>query len=264
MSAAHLTSGPPNEPPSFNAPDSPATRQSAACPAPRAPNGHDSLATDPPGKSRARIEVRGVARREDFSLSLDVAICAERTAVLGPNGAGKTTLLRLIAGLERLESGELKIDGQVVDNAGSIFIGAHQRGVAVAFQDHRLFGHLRVIDNVAYPLRRAGLKRAVAREQAASYLASVGLLEKAAARPAQLSGGQRQRASIARALATPAQVLLLDEPLASVDDQSREALRDLLINAPHATVVWVTHDPNDAKFANATLSLTSDNGAARH
>ena len=215
-----------------------------------------------PTAGPVRIEIRGVARREDFTLPLDVAISEERTAVIGPNGVGKTTLLRLIAGLEHLESGQIMIDGRVVDNAGSIFIAAHQRSVAVAFQDHRLFGHLRIIDNVAYPLRRAGLKRAAARDQAARYLASVGLTEVAMSRPAQLSGGQRQRASIARALATPAQVLLLDEPLASVDDQSRKPLRDLLINTEHRTVVWVTHDPNDAKFANTTLTLPSKNGAA--
>ncbi len=217
-----------------------------------------------PTAGPVRIEVCGVARREDFSLRLDVAISEERTAVIGPNGAGKTTLLRLIAGLERLETGQLKIDGRVVDNAGSIFIAAHQRSVAVAFQDHRLFGHLRVVDNVAYPLRRAGLNRNTARARAASYLTAVGLTEVAMSRPAQLSGGQRQRASIARVLATPAQVLLLDEPLASVDDQSREALRDLLINTEHRTVVWVTHDPNDAKFANTTITLTSNNAAALH
>ena len=217
-----------------------------------------------PGPGPVQIEVRGVVRREDFTLSLDVAINQERTAVIGPNGVGKTTLLRLIAGLERLESGELMIDGQVVDNAGSIFIAAHQRSVAVAFQDHRLFGHLRVVDNVAYPLRRAGLNRNTARARAASYLTAVGLSDLAMSRPAQLSGGQRQRASIARALATPAQVLLLDEPLASVDDQSREALRDLLISTEHRTVVWVTHDPNDAKFANTTITLTSNNAAALH
>ena len=217
-----------------------------------------------PGPGPAQIEVRGVVRREDFTLSLDVAINQERTAVIGPNGVGKTTLLRLIAGLERLESGELMIDGQVVDNGESTFIAAHQRSVAVAFQDHRLFGHLRVVDNVAYPLRRAGLNRNTARARAAGYLTAVGLTEVAMSRPAQLSGGQRQRASIARALATPAQVLLLDEPLASVDDQSREALRDLLINTEHRTVVWVTHDPNDAKFANTTITLTSNNAAALH
>lgn len=215
-----------------------------------------------PTAGPVRIEVRGVVRREDFSLPLNVAISEERTAVIGPNGVGKTTLLRLIAGLEHLQSGQIMIDGQVVDNAGSIFIAAYQRSVAVAFQDHRLFGHLRIIDNVAYPLRRAGLNRNTARARAAGYLTAVGLSEVAMARPAQLSGGQRQRASIARALATPAQVLLLDEPLASVDDQSREALRDLLINTEHRTVVWVTHDPNDAKFANTTITLTSNNAAA--
>ena len=209
-----------------------------------------------PTAGPARIEVRGLVRRDDFTLPLDVAIGDERTAVIGPNGVGKTTLLRLIAGLERLESGQLTIDGRVVDDAGSVFTAAHQRSVAVAFQDHRLFGHLRGVDNVAYPLRRAGLNRNTARARAAGYLAAVGLSEVAMVRPAQLSGGQRQRASIARALATPAQVLLLDEPLASVDDQSREALRDLLISTEHRTVVWVTHDPNDAKYANSTLTLS--------
>ena len=217
-----------------------------------------------PEPGPVQIEVRGVVRRQDFTLSLDVAINQERTAVIGPNGVGKTTLLRLVAGLERLESGELMIDGQVVDNGESTFIAAHQRSVAVAFQDHRLFGHLRIIDNVAYPLRRAGLNRNTARARAASYLTAVGLSEVAMSRPAQLSGGQRQRASIARALATPAQVLLLDEPLASVDDQSREALRYLLTNTEHRTVVWVTHDPNDAKFANTTLNLPSNKAAALH
>jgi len=209
-----------------------------------------------------RIEVRGVVRREDFTLSLDAVFDQERTAVVGPNGVGKTTLLRLIAGLERLQTGSLKIDGHLVDNGSSTFIAAHQRSVAVAFQDHRLFSHLRIIDNVAYPLRRAGLKRSEARDLATGHLASVGLTEAAGSRPAQLSGGQRQRASIARALATPAQVLLLDEPLASVDDQSRTALRDLLINTEHRTVVWVTHDPNDARFADTTITLTSDNTLA--
>ena len=196
-----------------------------------------------------------MVRREDFTLRLDIAISKDRTAVIGPNGAGKTTLLRLIAGLERLESGQLMIDGRTVDDAGSTFIAAHQRSVAMAFQDHRLFGHLRVVDNIAYPLRRAGLDRSTARTRAAGYLDEVGLSEMAMVRPAQLSGGQRQRASIARALATPARVLLLDEPLASVDEQSREALRDLLISTDHRTVVWVTHDPEDAEFANATVDL---------
>lgn len=202
-----------------------------------------------------RIEVHGVVRRDDFRLRLDVAFEQRRTAVLGPNGVGKTTLLRVVAGLERLEAGELRIGGQVVDDGSTTFVAAHRRSVAVAFQDHRLFGHLRIIDNVAYPLRRAGLKRAAARELAADRLAAVGLSEVATARPAQLSGGQRQRASIARALATPAQVLLLDEPLASVDDQSRPALRDLLINTEHPTVVWVTHDPADAEFADAAVTI---------
>ena len=217
------------------------------------------MSTDVRSSQPAHIEVHGVVRRQDFTLRLDVAFEQARTAVLGPNGVGKTTLLRVVAGLERLEAGELRMGGRVVDDGSSTFIAAHQRSVAVAFQDHRLFGHLRIIDNVAYPLRRAGLRRSGARELAADHLAAVGLTEVANARPAQLSGGQRQRASIARALATPAQVLLLDEPLASVDDQSRTALRDLLISTDHRTVVWVTHDPDDAEFSDTTVTLPSNN-----
>lgn len=204
-----------------------------------------------------RIQVAGVVHRGNFRRAFDLTINEPRTAIVGPNGVGKSTLLRLIAGLECLASGLLKIDGKVVDDADNetSFVPTHQRGVALAFQDHRLFPHLRVLDNVAYPLRRAGARRAVAREQAARVVEVVGLQTVALARPAQLSGGQRQRAAIARAIATPSEVLLLDEPLASVDEQSRAPLRELLMHTDHPTVLWVTHDPNDAKFADATLTI---------
>ncbi|MCQ3815149.1 MAG: ATP-binding cassette domain-containing protein, partial [Acidimicrobiia bacterium] len=116
-----------------------------------------------------RIQVAGVVHRGNFRRAFDLTINEPRTAIVGPNGVGKSTLLRLIAGLECLASGLLKIDGKVVDDADNetSFVPTHQRGVALAFQDHRLFPHLRVLDNVAYPLRRAGARRAVAREQAA-------------------------------------------------------------------------------------------------
>lgn len=205
--------------------------------------------------SEHRIEVRGVVRRGEFSRRFDITIRHPRTAVVGTNGVGKTTLLRLIAGLERLRSGEVVIEGKTLDDSKTTFVAAHKRGVALAFDDQRLFSHLRVLDNVAYPLRRLGVNRVAAREQASEVLQDVGLLSKVGARPAELSSGQRQRVAIARAIATPAKVLLLDEPLASVDETSRHSLRELFLRTNHPTVVWVTHDPFDARFADTTIRL---------
>jgi molybdate transport system ATP-binding protein len=133
-----------------------------------------------------------------------------------------------------------------VDDAARTFVPTHQRSIAYVFQDHRLFPHLSVLDNVAFPHRRRGVKKAAASARAQIHLTDVGLSEQAAIRPTQLSVGQQQRVALARALATPADILLLDEPLAAADDESRGALRELIINAPHSTVLWVTHDPDDA------------------
>lgn len=169
------------------------------------------------------------------------------TAVVGANGAGKTTLGRTVAGLDRLASGRLIIAGSDVDDpAAGVFVPAHLRRVGMVFQDHRLFGHLRVIDNVAFGLRRAGADRARARRQAAVLLERVGVDSSAwPRRPAALSGGQRQRVAVARALAPQPDVLIVDEPLASVDSSGRARLRSLLGESVARHVILITHDPVD-------------------
>ncbi|MCY4664251.1 MAG: ABC transporter ATP-binding protein [Acidimicrobiaceae bacterium] len=169
------------------------------------------------------------------------------TAVVGANGTGKTTLGRAVAGLDRLERGSLVIAGSVVDDpAAGVLVPAHRRRVGMVFQDHRLFGHLRVIDNVAFGLRRAGADRAAARRQAGALLERVGVDSSAwPRRPAALSGGQRQRVAIARALAPEPEVLIVDEPLASVDSAGRASLRALLAESPARHVILITHDPVD-------------------
>lgn len=208
------------------------------------------------------ISVHGYTTRGELALDVDLEISDGITFVVGPNGVGKSTLLRVIAGLEALDDGVVGIDGQTVDStAGGVFVPPHERPIAFAFQDHRLFPHLSVLDNVAFPARRRGERGRPARAAAREHLASVGLTDLARRRPAELSIGQRQRAAIARAIATPAKVLLLDEPLAAIDEAGRSFIRDRLHGTTHRTVVWVSHDPADIDPSAALISF--DGGLVR-
>ena len=187
------------------------------------------------------------------SLHLDAAVevaSGEVVAVVGPNGAGKTTLLRALAGLVPLARGRIRLDGRVIDEpATATWVPAEERTVGYVFQDHLLFPHLSVLDNVAFGPRCRGLDRARARTVARSWLARLGLAEVAMSRPAALSGGQAQRVALARALAIEPRLLLLDEPLAALDASSRidvrSDLRDHLSGFGGACLL-VTHDPVEA------------------
>ena len=208
------------------------------------------------------ISLDGCVARPGWALRVDGLEIGEGvTAVVGANGTGKTTLGRAVAGLDRLASGRLVIEGAAVDDAATgVFVPAHRRSVGMVFQDHRLFGHLRVIDNVAFGLRRGGADRVGARRQAGSLLERVGV--DAAAwqrRPAALSGGQRQRVAIARALAPEPEVLIVDEPLASVDASGRSQLRSLLGQLPARHLLLITHDPVDVATL-ATGVVVLDDG----
>lgn len=189
-------------------------------------------------------------------MRVDLTIAPGVTAIVGANGAGKTSLLRVIAGLDALTEGALVVGDTVLDQpAQRHFVAAEQRDVAYAFQEPRLFPHLSVLDNLAYPLRRQGRSVTVARDDAAGIGDRLGLGPVLAARPRDLSGGQAQRVNIGRALAVGAGTLLLDEPLASIDDASRHELRERLRSAAASRVVWVTHDPADLLQADEVISL---------
>lgn len=171
------------------------------------------------------------------------------TAILGPNGAGKTTLLRTIAGLESVSSGSISIAGRIVDAADGTFVTPQDRSVGVVFQDYALFPHLSVLENVAFGPRSRGDRRAASRARARAVLARLGISEFAARRPSEISGGQAQRVALARALATDPEVLLLDEPLAALDIETRESVRvelDAQLAEFAGCVLLVTHDPLDA------------------
>jgi molybdate transport system ATP-binding protein len=197
------------------------------------------------------LHVAGGARRGAFDLAVDVAVQpGEVLAVLGPNGAGKSTLLRVVAGLLALDTGQVRLGDTVLDDpAAGIFLPPQQRRVGVVFQDGRLFAHLRVLDNVAFGPRSRGVRTAPARAAARDWLARLGLAELARRHPRELSGGQAQRVALARALACAPHALLLDEPLAALDVQTRAEvqgeLREHLAGFAGPTVL-VTHDPIEA------------------
>jgi NitT/TauT family transport system ATP-binding protein len=199
------------------------------------------------------LEVRGLhkvydshGRRVEAIGDLTFTVEDGRFAcVVGPSGCGKTTLLRCIAGLLPPTGGEVWVEGNQVTGPPP--------GLAVVFQEYgrSLFPWLRVRDNVELPLRAAGLSRARRRELATEALAAVGLSDAYRAYPWQLSGGMQQRVAIARAVAYQPRVLLMDEPFAAVDAQTRADLEDLLRTVWRrlgVTLLFVTHDIDEAVY----------------
>nr|WP_221203825.1 ABC transporter ATP-binding protein [Modestobacter versicolor] len=186
------------------------------------------------------------------SLAVDVRLAVgdgEVLAVLGPNGAGKSTVLRVLAGLLAPDAGQVVVDGGEVWDSADRHVPAHQRALGMVFQDHLLFPHLSVTENVAFGLRTRGMRRPAARAAAGQWLDRVGLAGLGDRRPGELSGGQAQRAALARALVGDPRVLLLDEPLSSLDARTRLTVRAELHRhlADYAgSAVLVTHDPIDA------------------
>ena len=177
------------------------------------------------------------------SASLDVAD-GEIVIVLGPSGSGKTTLLRVIAGLQVPDVGRVLLDG--TDLAG---VPPHRRGVGLVFQDHALFPHRDVFGNVAFGMRMRGDSADAIETRTVELLALVGLagLEKRSV--GTLSGGEQQRVALARALAPEPRILLLDEPLGSLDRRLRDRLLDdleRLFDELGVTAVYVTHDQTEA------------------
>ncbi len=178
---------------------------------------------------------------QDVSLTVQAGATL---ALLGPSGCGKSTVLRMVAGLERPDTGRVEVGGRDVTA-----LPPEARHIGLVFQDYALFPHLSVLDNVAYGPRMRGAARAEAHGRAQEALALVNLPELAARKPAQLSGGQAQRVALARALATNSPLLLLDEPLSNLDERLRAELRnDLreLFRRVGAGVLLVTHDQREA------------------
>jgi len=165
-------------------------------------------------------------------------------ALLGPSGSGKTTILRMIAGLEQQDSGDVVIEGKVVND-----VPAGERGIGFVFQNYALFRYMTVYENIAFGLKVQNKSRQEIRERVTELISLVGLEGMEKRYPNQLSGGQRQRVAFARALAPEPQLLLLDEPFAAIDAKVRKELRVWLkqmIARVGITSIFVTHDQEEA------------------
>jgi putative spermidine/putrescine transport system ATP-binding protein len=211
--------------------------------------------------SRAGVRVQLVDLRRRFGevhaldgLSLDLAP-GELVALLGPSGCGKTTALRSLAGLERLDSGHVLLDGRDITN-----VPASRRDMGMVFQAYSLFPNMTAEQNVEFGLRVRGRDRGDRRKQVAGLLELVGLSAAANRYPHQLSGGMQQRVALARALAIEPRVLLLDEPLSALDALVRLQLREEIRRVQTQlgiTTLYVTHDQEEALSISDRVAVMS-------
>ncbi|HEX9038050.1 MAG TPA: ABC transporter ATP-binding protein [Ktedonobacterales bacterium] len=216
------------------------------------------------GADDAHVAVRHLAKRfgahtviGDLSFEMPRG---EFLSLLGPSGSGKTTALRLIAGLARPERGSIHIASQEVFGPGG-YIPAERRPVGMVFQDYALWPHMTVGENIAFPLRLRGVARDDIKRRVGELLDLVALVGLERRYPNQISGGQQQRVALARALARAPQLLLLDEPLASLDTGLREAMREeiaRIVRQAGMTVINVTHDQDEAMVMSDRVMLLRD------
>jgi iron(III) transport system ATP-binding protein len=181
--------------------------------------------------------------------------------LLGPSGSGKTTLVRSLAGIERLDAGEIHIGERLV-SAARTHVPPERRDLAMVFQDYALWPHLSAAGNVGYALRRRKLPPDQAKARSLEALEQVGLAGLAERYPHELSGGQQQRVALARAIVARPGLLLFDEPLSNLDTDLRERLRveiSTLTRQSGATAVYITHDQSEA-FALADVIGVLDQG----
>ncbi len=195
------------------------------------------------------------------AISLDIEK-GERIVILGPSGCGKTTLLRMIAGFIHPDKGKLIIDGQTVADNGKCIIDPESRQVGMVFQDLALWPHMTSYKNIEFGLKAKKVPKAEIRRRIDAIFEKVQMVQFRNAYPGELSGGQQQRIALARALVTRPKILLMDEPLSSLDTDLRQALRREILRLQEElaiTMIYVTHDREEA-FSLATRIVVMEDG----
>lgn len=205
-------------------------------------------------QSEPFLKVTGLSRRFGQTLAIDDISFAlgrgEVLGIIGRSGAGKSTLIRCLNGLEKPDTGQVEIDGRDITPLSETALQVERRRIGMIFQHFNLLSSRTVLDNVALPLKLAGMGRAARHKRAAQLLERVGLAGKEQAYPAQLSGGQKQRVGIARALASDPVLLLCDEATSALDPETTVSILALLrdINREFGlTIVMITHEMNVAR-----------------
>lgn len=183
----------------------------------------------------------------------------EFVCAVGASGSGKTTLLRLIAGLDTLTAGEIRVDGVKVTGPGA------DRGMV--FQNYSLYPWMTVADNIGFGLKLRGVPKLKRQQQVSYYLDVVGLTQFAKALPKELSGGMQQRVAIARVLVSQPKILLMDEPFGALDAQTKEMMQQFLLELwrnTGTTIFMITHDVEEAVFVSQRIYiLTSHPGSIK-
>ncbi len=190
---------------------------------------------------------------KDLNLSMPKG---EFLTMLGPSGSGKTTCLMMLAGFETATHGDIRLDGQSINN-----IPPHKRGIGMVFQNYALFPHMTVAENLSFPLEVRKMGKSDREAKIARALDMVQMGAFAGRRPSQLSGGQQQRIALARALVFEPELVLMDEPLGALDKQLRETLQFEITKLAHdlgITVVYVTHDQTEALTMSDRVAVFDD------
>ena len=206
------------------------------------------------------VELRQVTKRYDRDpviRGVDLTIGdGELMVLVGPSGCGKTSVLRMVAGLEPITSGDVFVDGHNIRG-----MEVRDRDLAMVFQNSLLYPHMNVAENLAFPLKMAGVRRGEVKRRVADVAQMIGVHDLLPRRPNQLSGGQRQRVAMGRALIRQPQLLLMDEPMSNLDAKLRTELRSAVGHLQHrlgVTTLYVTHDQIEAMALGHRIAVMRD------
>ncbi len=231
-------------------------------------DGETMTPAEPELTAEPAVQITGLSKRferrggEEVRAVDDVTItvaAGEMLVLLGPSGCGKTTLMRLVAGLEKPDSGSISLGGVVVyDSQAKVDTPPEKRPASMVFQSYALWPHMTAFENVAYPLRSQGLSKSKAQPRVDRVLEMVGVDRLRDQYPAQMSGGQQQRIALARAIVAGQGLILFDEPLSNVDAKVREQLRHEIVRIQQEfgfTGIYVTHDQEEALTLGSKIAV---------